>query len=394
MRRVNLFLTIGVMIIAFLLGGCGSFRRGSGRIPVLKVEETTFYALPDWQQDKDIAQAFVAFKKSCSVLLKKKSSEDVGLGTKAGDWHPICRQALQHDKVYSAKEVRQFFEEHFTPYRVSDDGNPEGLFTGYYESSLNGSRKKTRKFWYPLYKKPPELLLSQGKEKKWGVLSWGRIVPYYDRAAIDKGALEGKGLELVWVDDPVEAFFLHVQGSGRVNLPDGKIMRVNYAASNGHPFISIGKELIQNNIMDVKNVSMQSIRDWMVRCPDKGQKLMHKNPSYVFFREVDSTSDGPIGCMGVPVTPGRSMAIDRRWLPMGAPLWFDGYHPDNYIQERRLMIAQDTGGAIRGAVRGDFFWGFGKEAMEKAGKMKSKGQYYVFLPRNASVSRQYLLEKK
>jgi len=370
-------------------------RRGSDRVPVLKVEPTTFYALPDWQQDEGLSQAFVAFKKSCPVFLKKKASTEVGLGTTADDWHPVCQKALEMTRVYSLSEIRTFFEEHFTPYHVTDEGNPEGLFTGYYESSLNGSLKKTRRFWYPLYKKPPELVLSQGTEKKWGVLSWGRVAPYHDRAAIDNGALEGKGLELLWVDDPVEAFFLHVQGSGRVNLPNGRVVRVNYAASNGHPFISIGKELIKDNIMDVKDVSMQSIRDWMARCPEKARTLMHRNPSYVFFREVKGLAeDGPIGCIGVPVTEGRTMAIDRRWLPMGAPLWFDGYHPDNYIQERRLMIAQDTGGAIRGAVRGDFFWGYGKEAMEKAGKMKSKGQYYIFLPKEASVSRQYLLEKR
>lgn len=388
------FLWVGYVAAFFSLGGCYFSKRVVDKVPVLKVEQTTFYALPDWQQDEGLSQAFEAFKKSCSVLLRKKSSEEIGLGTTAGDWHPICRKALELKNLYSSQDARSFFEENFIPYHVSDNGNPEGLFTGYYESSLNGSRKKTKKFWYPLYKRPPELVLSQGKEKKWGVLSWGKVSPYYDRAAIDEGVLEGKGLELVWVDDPVEAFFLHVQGSGRVKLPDGTVMRVNYAASNGHPFISIGKELIKNNIMDVKDVSMQSIRSWMARCPEKARKLMHKNPSYVFFREVKNEGDGPIGCMGVPVTPERTMAIDRRWLPMGAPLWFDGFHPDNYIQERRLMIAQDTGGAIRGAVRGDFFWGFGKKAMEKAGKMKSKGQYYVLLPKEASVSGQYLLEKK
>lgn len=394
MRHSRLFLTVWVFVPLFLLGGCGSLRRG-GRVPVFKIEETSFHALPDWQHDEGIFQALVAFKKSCGVLLKKKPQEEIGLGTRASDWHPVCRKALDCKEIFSPEQTRQFFEEHFTPYRVSDDGNPEGLFTGYYESSLNGSRHKTHKYWYPLYKKPPELLLSQGKEKKWGVLSWGKIVPYYDRAAIDNGALEGKGLELVWVDDPVEAFFLHVQGSGRINLPDGKVMRVNYAASNGHPFFSIGRDLIQNNIMDTKDVSMQSIRAWMARSPEKARTLMHKNPSYVFFREVESKAeDGPIGCMGVPVTAGRTLAIDRRWLPMGAPLWFDGCHPDNYIQERRLMIAQDTGGAIRGAVRGDFFWGFGKEAMEKAGKMKSKGQYYVLIPKEASVSLKYVLKKK
>ncbi|MFN7662699.1 MAG: murein transglycosylase A [Alphaproteobacteria bacterium] len=385
---------LGVVVSLLLLGGCSSLRKGGGRVPVIKLESVPFHALTDWQQDHDIPHALKAFKISCKVLLKKKPTEPLGLGTYAGDWHPVCRQALECSDSASPQETRAFFEAHFVPYRVTDNGDPEGLFTGYYESSLNGSRQKTPKFWYPLYKKPPELLLSQDKEKKWGVLSWGKIVPYYDRAAIDKGALEGKGLELVWVDDPVEAFFLHIQGSGRVTLPDGQVMRVNYAASNGHPFFSIGRELVHNNIMDTKDVSMQSIRGWMARFPDQARVLMHKNPSYIFFREVENKGDGPIGCMGVPLTPLRSMAIDRRWLPMGCPLWFDGRHPDNYIQERRLMIAQDTGGAIRGAVRGDFFWGFGKDAMERAGKMKSKGQYYVLLPKRVSVPRSYLLKNK
>jgi membrane-bound lytic murein transglycosylase A len=392
MRQSKVLLNTFLIGLILFLGGCGSTKNRSfgGGSLIPKVEKTSFSALPGWQSDKGTPQAYAAFKKSCKVLLRKKSSQPLGLGTEARDWRPVCQEALRHT-LQSPQGVRSFFEKHFIPYRVTDNGNPEGLFTGYYESSLKGSLKKTRKYRYPLYRKPPELVLSQGKKRTWGRLKWGRIVPYYDRAAIDNGALDGKGLELVWVDDHVETFFLHVQGSGRINLPNGKVMRVSYAASNGHPFVSIGRKLIENNVMDVKNISMQSIRKWMARCPRKGIKLMHKNPSYIFFREVKG-ADGPIGCMGVGVTAGRSMAIDKRWLPMGAPLWFDGYHPSNYINERRLMIAQDTGGAIKGVVRGDFFWGFGKKAMQKAGKMRSKGQYYILIPERASISRKYLLK--
>ncbi len=394
MRRPDLiFFYVLLLAIGLVLSGCGASkpRRSSYVKPSQnkpRLEKVDFYALPWWQQDQGSPQAYDAFKRSCAVLLKKKPNAAMGLGTTGRDWHQVCRIAGRHT-LKDPKRVRAFFEKNFIPYRVSDNGDPEGLFTGYYESSLNGSLKKTWRYKYPLYRKPPELIMSVGdNQKKWGVLKWGRIVPYHDRASIDKGAIQNRGLELVWVDDFVEAFFLHVQGSGRIKLPDGKVMRVSYAASNGHPFRSIGKYLMENNIMDVKNISMQSIRAWMKRDPKKALWLMHQNPSYVFFREIKGAI-GPIGCMGVPVVPGRSMAIDKRWLPMGAPIWFDGFHPHNHINERRLMVAQDTGGAIRGVVRGDFFWGFGKSAMERAGKMRSKGQYYVLIPKGAWIERRY-----
>lgn len=368
------------------MAGCR--HRTPASLPLIKVSVHSFEALPDWQQDHAIHEAFEAFKKSCPVLLKMPTHKPVGLGTAAGDWHSVCRKALALEPKNN-KEIYTFFENHFIPYRVSNDGNHEGLFTGYYESELHGSRVKTDRFHYPLYKKPPEVVVSADKNKRWGRLSWGSIVPYYDRRDIDKGALEGRHLELVWVDDPIEAFFLHVQGSGRVRLPDGSIMRVGYAGQNGHPFVAIGKKLIERRALDSKKVSMQSIREWMASNPEESLKLMHENPSYIFFREI-TEKDGPIGCMGIAVTPGRTMAVDRRIWPMGAPLWFDGAHPDNSINIRRLMIAQDTGGAIRGAVRGDFFWGYGKNAQEQAGKMKIKGQYYVLLPKDARVHPSYL----
>ncbi len=380
MRPHRFFLvTVGLL----LLGACSR----SPQVPLLKITPSSFYALPDWQQDHDIIDGFRAFCKSCPVLLKMPANRPVGLGTNAGDWHPACRKALElHPK--SAQEVRDFFETYFTPYKASDNGNHEGLFTGYYESELHGSRVRSEKYAYPLYRKPSDLVMSEA-DKKWGRFSWGRLIPYYDRASIDEGALEGQGLELVWVDDPVEAFFLHIQGSGRVNLKEGGVMRVGYAGVNGHPFIPIGRKLAEGGYMDLKDVSMQSIRKWMKDNPKRARELMHQNPSYVFFREIPG--DGPIGCMGIPVTPKRSMAVDKRIFPMGAPIWFDGYHPDNHFNHRHLMVAQDTGGAIRGAVRGDFFWGFGKEAMEQAGKMKSKGQYYIFLPKAASPAKHHTL---
>lgn len=377
----------GVLLLTSCGGGRRPYVKPSQNKP--KIQPVSFYALPWWQIDKGSPDAYRAFQRSCDVILKKNPNTAMGLGTTAAEWHQVCRIAKRHT-FKTPQSVRHYFETNFIPYRVTDNGDPVGLFTGYYESSLKGSLQKTWRYKYPLYRKPPELLMDMNnQDRKWGVLKWGRIVPYHDRAAIDRGAISKRGLELVWVDDFIEAFFLHVQGSGRITLPDGKVMRVSYAASNGHPFRSIGQYLMENNIMDVKNISMQSIREWMSRDPKKALWLMHKNPSYVFFREIKGAI-GPIGCMGVPVVPGRSMAIDKRWLPMGAPLWFDGFHPDNHINERRLMIAQDTGGAIRGVVRGDFFWGYGTSAMERAGKMRTKGQYYVLLPKNSRVHAQYL----
>ena len=287
--------------------------------------------------------------------------------------------------------ARQFFENWFAVYKVTDRGNPEGLFTGYFEPQLHGSLQKTPRFSVPLYRKPDDLVtvrLGRFNKKFTGQQVTGRLranmlVPYAERAEIERGALTGKGLELAWVDDRVDAFFLHIQGSGLVRLRSGKILRVGYAGKNGQPYFAIGRELVARGALTAENVSLQTIRDWLEANPSEAQAVMNKNRSYVFFRVIKGA--GPIGAQGVPLTAGHSLAVDRRYIPLGAPLWLDTTDPlVPGAPMRRLVIAQDTGAAIKGVIRGDFFWGAGDRARRSAGKMRQLGRLYIFLPRTAA----------
>ncbi len=360
----------------------------------LTLQPVTFAALSGWVADEH-AKALATFLKSCTrinrrpataPLASKLSKTRQAFGT-AGDWQPACKAAAALGPQVSPVNARRFFENWFRAYAVSDRGQAEGLFTGYFEPLLRGSRQKSARFKYPLYKKPGDLVtVDLGKFKKdlagqqiVGRISRNRLEPYADRAEIDRGALGNKNLELVWVDDPVDSFFLHIQGSGQVVLPDGRNLRVGYAGKNGHAYYAIGRELVNNGALTKENVSLQTIRAWLAANPGQADALMQKNRSYVFFRELKG--DGPIGAQGVGLTPARSLAVDRRYIPLGAPIWLDTRNPLGPHQPiRRLVIAQDTGGAIKGVVRGDLFWGAGPRAREGAGKMKEPGRVYLLLP--------------
>ena len=204
-------------------------------------------------------------------------------------------------------------------------------------------------------------------------------MPYYSRAKINAGALDGKAEVLLWADDPVDVFFLHVQGSGLAQLPGGATQRIGYAASNGRDFTAIGRELIASGELDGHAMSMQAIRDWLRAHPDRARAVMQRNARYIFFREIDSA--GPVGAFGVALTPRRSLAVDPKALPLGAPVWLATTHPVRDEPLKRLMVAQDTGNAITGTVRGDFFWGHGEKALAKAGRMKEQGRYWLLLPK-------------
>jgi len=348
-----------------------------------------FDALPGWGAD-DPRKAFDAFLRSCTRMAGLPADRPMGdlreFGS-AGRWQAICREAAAA-KPADAAAARRFFEDRFRPWRAANGDEAEGLFTGYYEPELRGSRTRQGPYTIPLMKRPPDLVtvdLGAFRDSLKGERIAGRIVdgalrPYADRAAIETGALDGRGLELLWVDDPVAAFFLHIQGSGRVVLPDGGAVRVGYAAQNGHRYFAVGRDLIERGAVAKEDMSLQAIRDWMRANPDEAPALMRRNPSYVFFREL--SGEGPIGAQGAPLTPGRSLAVDPRFVPYGVPVWLDADHPltdDRPI--RRLLVAQDTGGAIRGPVRGDLFWGAGAEAEAAAGRMKSRGGYYLLLPK-------------
>ena len=263
-----------------------------------------------------------------------------------------------------------------------------GLFTGYYEASARGSRVRTGRYDVPLYRRPGDLVsadLGSFSDEFRGRTIAGRVegnhfVPYDDRHAIADGALAGRGLELLWVDDPVDAFFLEIQGSGRIAMTDGSVVRVGFAAKNGRPYTAIGRVLVDMGAMPKDQVSMQSIRAWLEAHPDKAREVMEQNRAYVFFREL--TGDGPVGAEGVALTPGHSLAVDRRYLPLGVPLYLAADDADGTLAPvRALTVSQDTGGAIRGAVRGDLFLGWGAEAAARAGRMKLNGRYWMLLPR-------------
>lgn len=344
-------------------------------VPAPALQAVSWEALPGWQSD-DFSAAWDAFLRSCQAL-------------KDGPpWQEVCLLAAAMEPGNNAS-LRQFFESRFTPFRVvNPDGSHSGLITGYYEPLLKGSRFSTPRFRFPVYGMPDDLLTidlgSLHPDLKSlrlrGRLAGNRVVPYFSRAQIENGEALVKGRELLWVDDPVELFFLQIQGSGRVRLNSGEVVRLGYADQNGHPYRSIGRLLVERGELTLDEASMQGIQAWGRRNPDKLSELLNQNPSYVFFRELPKDLPGPLGSLGVPLTAGRSLAIDPRAIPQGAPVFLSTTWPNSSKPLNRLMLAQDTGGAIRGAVRADFFWGFGEEAGNLAGKMKQVGELWVLLP--------------
>ncbi|MBO6827332.1 MAG: MltA domain-containing protein [Sneathiella sp.] len=356
----------------------------------LILTKATFSDLSGWQ-DEDFGGFLEAFDKSCDrfeIQPKTRSLGGNGIGGTVADWLPICQEIrlLPEDP----KVLRKFVERKFDVLQVSNNDDSDGLFTGYYEASLRGSLTQSETYSTPLYLRPPELVMvhlgrfrdSLKGQRIAGVVKNGELYPFADRKEIEKGALENRDLEIVWVDSAVDAFFLHIQGSGLIELDDGNLMRVGYAGQNGHPYYAIGKTLIDNGDVAREDMSMQAIRDWLEQNPDRADDLMQENASYIFFRVLET--NGPIGAQGVELTPLRSLAVDRKWMPLGVPVWLSTTLPAQDGGEtpfQRLMMAQDTGGAIRGPVRGDVFWGHGPEAYEGAGAMKNPGQYWILLPK-------------
>ncbi|MCZ8152193.1 MAG: MltA domain-containing protein [Rhodobacteraceae bacterium] len=302
-----------------------------------------FADLEGWAED-DHRAALESFRATCDLL-------------KESDWTPICN--LSADAGTSAASARQFFELFFRPVVI---GEPPALFTGYFEPELDGSPIRTPRFAWPIYRRPPELRDGQ---------------VFHSRAAIEAGILRGRGLELAWLDDPVDVYFLQVQGSGRIRMPDGRVVRVGYAGRNGHAYRSVGQELVRRGTHSMDQVSAQEIASYVRN--QAGSELLNINPSYVFFRVIDDVpaEKGPIGAMGRSITAFRSIAVDPSFTPLGAPVWIEKAGADPI---RSLMVAQDTGGAIKGPQRADIFYGTGREAGDAAGTIKDGGRMVVLLP--------------
>lgn len=351
--------------LCFLLTNCAAVPPTEQR----QLQPILFGDLPGWQQD-DVDAALPAFVKSCA-----RQQEQV-----------LCAQLIA-EKNLAGFNFRRFLEKYTQPYRITAGGNAPGLMTGYYEPLLRGSRTPSATYHVPLYGIPDDLItvdLGLFKTALQGQSIVGRVEgktlqPYADRAEVAQNGLAGKADALVWVDDPVAAFFLEIQGSGRVQLPDGSVMRLGYAGKNGRAYTAIGKVMKARGLLQEK-VTMPMIRDWLKNNPDDMQAMLNENASVVFFREIKG--EGPIGAEGVPLTPERSVAVDPTAITLGTLLWVDaeGAH-DGEPRWQKLMVAQDTGGAIKGIVRADLFMGFGPRAERLAGAMQSQGSLYLLLPK-------------
>lgn len=369
-----------VMTLSFgaLLGGCVSWFApppGLGR-------EVVISDLPGWEREQHAA-AWPGLLRSCEKL----AAPDKPSTAANGSWEHVCRHARVLEAPDDA-QARAFFERHFRAHRMNGDGTRDGLITGYYEPLLNGSLTRSERFRFPLYRRPDNLLIVdltalypelKGRPVR-GRLEGNRVVPYLSRAEIMQARNPLAGHELVWVDDPVEAYLLQVQGSGRVRLPDGSLMAIGYADQNGHPYRALGGRLIELGAMTREEVTLTRIRDWIAANPQETEALLNSNPSFIFFRQRDAALDGPIGALGVPLLAGRSIAVDPAYIPLGLPVWLDTVLPDGQVVQR-LVHAQDTGGAIKGAVRADYYVGAGADAGRLAGEMKQVGRLHVLVPR-------------
>jgi membrane-bound lytic murein transglycosylase A len=337
--------------------------------------------LPGWAED-DPAAAWPAFMLSCRGMASKPHGPA---------WKRVCDLARAADGK-PGFEARRFFEQYLRPYAVvAADASVSGMITGYYEPLLRGSRTRSKGFEQAVRGVPDDLLtidlsavFPELKDKRVrGRLEGNKVVPYWSRAEIGARGDRLPGKTLLYVDDAVELFFLQVQGSGRVKLPDGSLVRLNYADQNGYPYQSIGRLLVERGELKLEEASMQGIQAWARANPGRLDELLNANPSYVFFREVPNSNDGPVGALGVPLTAERSIAVDPRSVPLGVPVFLATTRPNSVQAMNRLVMAQDTGGAIKGAVRADFFWGFGKIAGEAAGRMKQSGRLWLLLPPEA-----------
>lgn len=329
--------------------------------------------LPGWRDD-DLLPAFQAFVNQCASLQKRAL------------WQSACASALQLANP-DGGAVRSWFETQLRPWQlVNPDGNRTGLITGYYEPILQGSRTRKPPYTTAVFGVPDDLIMVDLGDlypelkhmRLRGRIEGRKLIPYYSRA--EWSQQEGQRTALLWVNDPIDFFFMQIQGSGQIELDDGSRIRLNYADQNGQPYRSIGRWLIDKGELKPEQASMQGIKTWARANPKRLQELLNQNPSLVFFRELKAEGSGPQGAMGIALTPERSIAVDPRTTPLGAPVWLSTTQPNSDQLLQRLMLAQDTGGAIRGPVRADFYWGSGPTAGSQAGRMKQAGRMWVLLP--------------
>lgn len=382
----GLVLRTALVLLSLIVAGCANTRRGTPETapPTVRFEPVKWSKLPGWKADDALA-AWPAIVSTCHVL-----------GNRV-EWQTFCSGVMASSPA-DAEFVRGFLEQQLTPYRIErvsgHKRETQGLVTGYYEPLIHGARERSQTFATPLYRPPEDLLIVdlasvipelKGKRVR-GRLDGNRVVPYYSRAAT-REAPGLAGHEIVWIDNALDAFMLEVQGSGRVQLATGETIRLQYADQNGHPYRSIGRYLADQGVMTIDQVNMPAIRAWLAANPARVDEVLDSNPSVVFFNEAPlaDPSVGPKGAQGMPLTAGRSIAIDPKFLPLGAPMFLSTTQPGMNLPLQRLVVAQDTGGAIRGPVRADLFFGFGNEAGAQAGMMKNDLEMWLLWPRGVPL---------
>ncbi|AXA33639.1 murein transglycosylase A [Francisella adeliensis] len=340
----------------------------------------SFADFKNWDNANQL-KSFNAFKKSCKKILEENKP-------KYKSWISVCNKAIV-TKLKSKGEAKLFFEENFTPFQIIYNSDDTGTFTGYYEPTMKGSLVKTLQYTVPIYRTPKDLVkIPDGDDFKYGRYKGDKFIPYYTRAEISKGNLYSKKDVLVWVKSKVDRTFLQIQGSGRIETDSGDIL-VGYDSQNGHKYEPIGRYLLDKNYISRKDMSMQSIKEWLSNNKGQIDKVLNYDPSFVFFRYLNAKN--AIGAQGVELTPGYSLAIDDKFHSYGVPMWLEtNYYKNNHEETsplNRLMIAQDTGGAILGAVRGDVFWGHGKQAEYNAGHMNNEGKLWILLPNKENIGK-------
>lgn len=369
--RVRLgFLAIGV-VLASCAGPLGPART-AGTVPV-SFAANNWSELSGWSGD-DVAQALPAFVKSCTRMAQNQpdsapldpSAQGADFG-RVGDWRPLCRQAAALP-ASDQNAARRFFERSFLPMLVASRGNSHGLFTGYWEPEVDGSRTRGGPYQFPVYRAPPDLVAGK---------------PYLDRTAIEAGALAGKGLEVAWLKSADDVFVLQMQGSGRIRLPNGGVERLVYQANNNRPFVDIYQMMLDQGLIPRAQFSESTVREWMRDNPAAARELRRKDPLYVFFQP--RRGDGPVGYEGAVLTAERSLAVDHRYIPLGVPVWLDAHDKYRPVAVQRLVVAQDIGDGIVGPLRGDFYWGSGKQAQARGSNFYADGQYWVLLPRTVAT---------
>ena len=376
------------VLIICNINGCSEKSVTTGTSGDMQIKKVSFSDLSGWSSE-NFAEIIPVFKKNCAQILKSKNTyiSSENLKIPAADLQNKCSK-FNNKNIKTSAEMKNFIESEFIPYAVTDSGKAEGKFTSYYEAVINASYTKSERYKYPVYGKPNDLIeinlhdfdKDLPNTRLVGRVVNNKFVPYYNRRDIENNGISAP--VIVWGDDLVDIHFMQIQGSAVAKMDDGSEIRIGYADNNGHKFKGIGSILINKGLIKPEDSSMPKIREWLRQNPDKAQDLMAENERFIF--QKINTADGPLGAYGVSLTAGRSLAVDTRYIPLGSVLWLDTVSPDKR-NINKIVFAQDIGSAIKGVVRGDYFWGHGEEALKYAGRMNSVGKYFIFLPKETSV---------